>query len=226
MRASIWLTGLGLLALGACASEPLARASAPGPITATERYAIEVQPAPLELKLAAHADGLSPAQVSALRDFLARWNENDRAAITIKAPHGPNPAAVYRTATSARDFLISQGAPSDEVRIVGYDGGADPQAPVVIGFLRYEAKGPVCGQDWSQLANSFENEQYTQFGCSVTANIAAQIADPADLLHPRDQTPPDATRRQVVLDKYRQGTTTATAKDSQANGAVSATAQQ
>jgi pilus assembly protein CpaD len=60
----------------------------------------------------------------------------------------------------------------------------------------------------------------------VTANIAAQIADPEDLLHPRAETPPDGSRRQVVLDKYRTGATTSTAKDTQANGAVSTTGQQ
>jgi pilus assembly protein CpaD len=111
------------------------------------------------------------------------------------------------------------------VRIVSYDAGADAAVPVVVGFLRYDAKGPQCGHDWGNLANAFNNEVYEQFGCSITANIAAQVADPADLLHPRTETAPDATRRQVVLDKYRQGSTTATAKDAQANGAVSSTGQ-
>jgi len=56
--------------------------------------------------------------------------------------------------------------------------------------------------------------------------IAAQVADPADLLHPRTEAPPDAARRQTVLDKYRQGAVTSAAKDTQANGAVSTTVGQ
>jgi len=229
MRAPLWLAGLGLLALGACASEPHSAkvAAAAQPITPTERYPIEVRPAPLELKLGAHADGLSPAQVDALRDFIVRWNDADRAPITVKAPsHGPDPSAVFRTATGARDWLIAQGVPPDQVRIVGYDAAADASAPVVVAFLRYEAKGPQCGQDWGNLADAYKNEAYDQFGCSITANIAAQVADPADLLHPRTETPPDATRREAELDKYRQGATTASAKDTQANGAVSTTVGQ
>jgi pilus assembly protein CpaD len=222
MRAPLWLAGLGLLALGACASSPAASPKSPPPITPSERYGIEVEPSPLELKLGPHAAGLSPTQVEAMRDFIARWNDADRGMITIKAPsHAPNPAEVYRTAAAAHDFLVSQGVPSDAVQMVGYDGGGDPQSPVVVGFLRYMAKGPVCGTNWGNLANSFGNDEYKEFGCSVTANIAAQIANPADLLHPRDMTPSDASRRQAVLDKYRQGTTTSTAKDAQANGAVS-----
>jgi pilus assembly protein CpaD len=229
MRASLWLAGLSLLALGACASDPHAdRAPAkPAPITPSEQYPIAVQPVPLELKLGAHVEGLSPNQTAALRDFIGRWNDADRGMITVKAPaHGPNAEAVYRTATGARDYLIAQGVMPDSVRIVSYDAGADPQAPVLVGFMRYEAKGPTCGQDWGNLADAFKNESYAEFGCSVTANIAAQIADPEDLLHPRAQTPPDGSRRQVVLDKYRTGATTSTAKDTQANGAVSTTGQQ
>jgi pilus assembly protein CpaD len=227
MRPALWLAGLGLLALGACASDPHSQKVAAKPaITPSERYPIEVKPAPLELKLGAHLDGLSPGQVDALRDFIGRWNDADRAPITVKAPsHGPDPSAVYRTATGARDWLIAQGVPPDHVQIVGYDAAADASAPIVVGFLRYEAKGPQCGQNWGNMAIAFKNEVYEEFGCSITANIAAQVADPADLLHPRDETPPDASRRQVVLDKYREGTTTATVKDAQANGAVSSTGQ-
>ncbi len=229
MRAPLWLASLGLLALGACAT-PAAhdRAAAdPPPITPSERYAIQVQPTPLELKLGVHDGGLSPTQVDALRDFVGRWMQTDRAAITIKAPeHGPTQAAVYRTATGARDFLIGQGVDPAAVRIVGYDAADDRAAPVVVGFVRYQANGPQCGRSWDNLASVYENREYAEFGCAVTANLAAQVAEPADLLHPREVGPPDAMRRQTVLDKYRQGALTATAKDSQANGAVSATAAQ
>jgi pilus assembly protein CpaD len=228
MRAPEWLAGLSLLALCACASGPPAKHAAepPPPLTPSERYAIEVQPAPEELKLGAHANGISGTQAQALRDFIAQWNEADRGPITVKAPeHGPTPAGVYRTATGARDLLISEGVPAEDVRIVGYEAGGDAAAPILVGFMRYQAKGPHCGESWEDLAQVWQNREYKQFGCSVTANFAAQIADPADLLHPRAVDPPDASRRQNVLDKYRQGTTTSTAKDTQANGAISTATQ-
>jgi pilus assembly protein CpaD len=230
MRASLWLAGLGLLALGACATDPghdKKAAADPPPITPSERYSIQVDPAPAELKLGVHDAGISPSQADALRDFVGRWMQTDRAPITIKAPeHGPAQAAVYRTATTARDFLIGQGVNAAAVRIVGYEAGDDRAAPVVVGFVRYQARGPQCGRSWDNLANDHHNDGYAEFGCAVTANMAAQMADPADLLHPRDSVPPDAQRRQNVLDKYRQGTTTSTVKDSQANGAVSSSGGQ
>ena len=228
MRRPLWLASLSLLALGACATDAghdQKAAADPPPITPSERYPIQVDPSPIELKLGVHDAGISPNQADALRDFAGRWLQTDRAPITIKAPeHGPAQAAVYRTATAAREFLISQGVDPGAVRIVGYEAG-DDHAPVVVGFVRYQARGPQCGQSWGNLSKNFANDGYEEFGCAVTADIAAQIAEPADLLHPRDTDAPDAQRRQNVLDKYRQGTQTATVKDSQANGAVSSTAQ-
>ena len=35
--------------------------------------------------------------------------------------------------------------------------------------------------------------------------MAAQIANPRDILRPRDMTPPDGNRRATVFDSYRAG---------------------
>ena len=86
MRTTL-IASLACLALGACASDQGAPTLAQAqPITPTERYAIQVKPSPVELMLAAHGSGLSPAQVDALRNFMGRYNDADRGAITIKAP--------------------------------------------------------------------------------------------------------------------------------------------
>ncbi len=65
------------------------------------------------------------------------------------------------------------------------------------------------------------NQPQPNFGCAVTSNMTAQIADPGDLLGPRTMTPQDAARRQVVLQKYRAGEKTGAEIDDGANGAVS-----
>jgi pilus assembly protein CpaD len=223
MRAPLWIASLSVLALGACAMDDEHPAN-PAPLTPTERYSIEVRPSPDELQLAPHTAGLSPAQLQALTDLVARWNGGSRGPLTVKAPeHGPDPSGVYRTATDARDFLLAQGIQPQDVRIVGYDAQGDAQAPVRVGFVGYVAQGPQCGQDWGNLADVRSNREYDQFGCSMTANVAAELASPEDLLHPRAMTPPDASRRETVITKYRQGDTTSTTRDAQANGAVSST---
>lgn len=213
---------LASLALTACATDEVASAKPPTPVTPTERFAIEVREHPEELRLAPHAQGLSPRQTAALDIFIDRWNNVQGGDVLVKSPSkGADPQAAYRTTVDARDYLLAHGLNPDHVRIVGYDAGDDHQAPVVLGYAAYVAKGPKCGQEWENLTATKENREYNNFGCAVTANIAAEIANPADLLSPRQMDPADAERRQAVLDHYRKGEATSSAKDPQANGAVS-----
>jgi pilus assembly protein CpaD len=123
-------------------------------------------------------------------------------------------------AFAARTRLVGMGAPAAAVRIVGYDAGGAPNAPLKVGFPRYRASIPQCG-GWDNITATRGNNAYENFGCAVTANMAAQIANPEDLLGPRDSTPADAGRRDTVMGKYRKGETTASAKEEQATGAVS-----
>lgn len=220
----ILLAGVSLAAaLSACATTDTPDDPAkPTPITPTERFAIEVQPQPQELRLATHGSGISANQAQALGVFAQKWMDLDGGEVVVQSPtHGADPGAAYRTSSAARDALVAAGVSPDKIRIVGYDGAGDVQAPIIVGFSRYVAKGPQCGQNWENLTATKDNGSYENFGCAVTANMAAQIADPGDLLQPREMTPADAGRRQVVLDHYRKGETTSSAKDSQADGAVS-----
>lgn len=203
-------------ALAACASgsdgPKTARLDA---ITPTEQFPIEVRQNPDEVRLAIHDRGLSDGQYAALTALVDRWRETGGGAVTIQAPRGAGEgqAAVYAEATTRA--LGDLGVPLDRVKLVGYQAAGDKAAPLIVGFASYEAVGPTCGK-WENLTSTGSNKPYANFGCAQTANIAAMIANPRDLIAPRDMTPADASRRQVVLDKYRKGEITSTAKDDQA----------
>jgi len=177
---------------------------------------------PDEVRLAPHATGLSGTQARALAEFHARWTLAEGGVITVAAPTDAQGPGAYRVGTDARNFLIRQGAPADRVQLVGYAGAGD--APVVVGFQRYVAIGPRCGA-WSPVTSTGSNAPYGNLGCAVTANMAAQVANPEDLLRARPMDPADTGRRTTVLSKYRNGEVTSTAKDDQASGAVSTAVQ-
>ena len=209
-------------ALGACAAIPR---PAPEPtraeaaLTPTELWAADVRPQAQEIYLAVHAQGLSQTQQDALAGFAGDWRLGGRGPITLRAPvGGPDAAMVSRSTEGVRAMLASYGA---EVRVQGYEAKGDRAAPLVVARERYTVSIPTCGQQWDNISKSATNEVQSQFGCSVTANMAAQIANPSDLLGPAAIDPADAQRRAVVLDKYRKGEITASARDSQATGAVS-----
>lgn len=203
------------LALTGCATAPVSNvAMAPTPLDQWNA-AIQVTPVPDEIRLAAHPTGLSGNQARALDEFHSRWMQAEGGLIVISAPN----AGGYRVGNDTRDFLLGQGVRSDQVRLVGYDSTAR-DAPIVVGFQRFTVTTPRCG-NWSSFGGTFENEPQGNFGCAVTSNMAAQVANPADLVGARTMDPADPQRRGTVLDKYRKGETTSSAKDVQASGAVS-----
>lgn len=123
--------------------------------------------------------------------------------LVIEAPAGGDPAAT-RTAWNIRAALEAAGVPSDRVQLAGYDA-PDPRAPVLAGFETVRAVVPQCGTQWGNLGRTGDNQSASNFGCAVNANLAAQIANPRDIIAPRAMDPSDMNRRTVVFDKYREG---------------------
>lgn len=213
---------LVLTLLAACATSGSGTEAGLTP-TETEQWSsrVQVDAHPDEILLAPHAEGLSANQNQALDALLTRWLAAEGREIVVSAPlGGPNAEAAGRMAFAARQRLVALGAPAASVRVVGYDASATPDALLKVGFLRHVAQVPTCGS-WENVAATRNNRVYDNFGCAVTANIAAQVANPEDLLGPRGVTPVDAGRRDVVLGKYRSGESSASAKEDQATGAIS-----
>lgn len=213
------------LALAACATSPAPRAEAVPP-TALDRWSsrIQVTAQPEEIRLAPHAAGLSGTQARALAEFHARWTLAEGGVITVAAPTGDQGPGAYRVGVDSRAFLVSQGAAPDRVRLVGYDPAGTRDAPIIVSFQRYVATAPRCGE-WTAVTSTASNQPHGNLGCAVSANIAAQVANPGDLLAARPMDPADTGRRTTVLGKYRAGEVTSTAKDEQASGAVSRAVQ-
>ncbi len=211
----------------ACASVDDSRrlAKEPPAITPTEQFAITVSSATDRILLAPHLNGLSNAQADALAALVDRWRDSGAETITILAPAGGQGRAYHATA-AIEAGLEELGVSPDRIKLGGYDAGSRIAAPIEVGFKGYKAQGPQCGRDWKSFTASGSNQVNSNFGCATTANIAAMIANPADLLAPRSTDPTDADRREIVLGKYRQGAMTSSAKDPQANGAVSDAVQQ
>lgn len=107
-----------------------------------------------------------------------------------------------------------------------YESNGSAEAPMVLAFKAYRAIPPKCTSLASiNLADSRENDTQPNFGCAQAANLAAMIADPADLIGARPLDPADVIRRATVLDKYRAGQSTATERTDAETGAISQAVQ-
>ena len=73
----------------------------------------------------------------------------------------------------------------------------------------------ACGQDWSQnWADTADNQPPPSFGCATNHNLAAMVADPRDLVEPRQMGTSDAVRRSTVMGHYEKGEVTQADKHS------------
>jgi len=212
------LMGLVLAGLAACASTPPDEGPSKTAATDTQQWTdrIKVTSAPDEIVLAPHATGLSSNQSAALEALMDRWLQADARELVVTAPN--NAGAM---ATQIRDRLVTLGAPGSRVRVVGFNPTGPDDDTIRVGFLRYQAEKLKCGQRWENLAATRNNGPYDNFGCALAANLAAQVANPEDMIRPRDMTPADTGRRDTVLGLYRKGEVTSSKKDDQASGSIS-----
>ncbi|HEX3675327.1 MAG TPA: CpaD family pilus assembly protein [Rhizomicrobium sp.] len=144
--------------------------------------------------------GLSPADNGRVSAFVADFLEHGNGAISVSVPEGPGSSD---TITWFGEHLAEMGVPRSRILVGQHDGGG-----VELNYISYVAHTDECG-DWSQNAgDTASNLPLPNFGCATQHNIAAQIADPRDLLAPRVMDPADAKRRAVVNGKYEQGVIT------------------
>jgi len=206
MKARLPIFIVGLTALGACASVP---PPPPGPATATaaDHHRIQVTQSSERLELPVEAGSLSPTARAQLRSFAGGYLRYGHGALVLSTPSGaPNSDSASLLAHETRNALVEAGISYAAVAGSTYDASANPAAPLIVSFSRFEAEAPECAPLWEQdLAHQSNNQPWASFGCATQANLAAMVEDPRDLLQPRDADPRDSGRRDTVMTAYRAG---------------------
>lgn len=158
----------------------------------------------IDLPVGAGDRGMTKTQKVALGGFLGNYDRTAAPVLTILAPAGsPNETAAAQAAREMVGFAKAQGVPKSRIAIASYEASADSSAPVRVSYTAMKAQTGKCGRWPEDIVENAENKHYADFGCSYQNNLAAQVADPADLLGPRKQTTIDAEKRSVVIDEYR-----------------------
>jgi pilus assembly protein CpaD len=107
-------------------------------------------------------------------------------------------------------ILAASGIPAQSVAVRGYRPAPAALASIKISYAKLTAEAGPCGR-WprdigiSVDSDHNQNRQYWNFGCSTQRNLAAMVANPADLVQPRGEGAAYAERRSVVMEKYRKG---------------------
>ncbi|WP_294644583.1 CpaD family pilus assembly lipoprotein [uncultured Aureimonas sp.] len=155
---------------------------------------------------------LTHADYTRVQSFAARFRSSRAAAISVQVPvRTRNAAAASLVAKDMLRALHREGVPRSRVVFSSYEvAGGDEAYPIRLSYTGLSAGlDHPCGQWPSDLGDTYQNRNYENFGCASQANLAAQIADPRDLLGPRGMSEIDAERRTTVINDYRQGRSTA-----------------
>ena len=182
------------------------------------RHPIRIAPAPRSLAIEVHrgAKGISPTQAASVRAFAGGYEAHGEGPFVLAVPvGGANAVALEPAAEAVIHTLGQSGIGYVEVQHVP---AASAHASVLT--LTYHAVGARvenCGL-WpadGAMTTSHTNRSYHNFGCATQRNLAAQVANPQDLVQPRATSPAHAGRRYTVMTKYRAGEPTVTTYDTE-----------
>jgi pilus assembly protein CpaD len=222
-----WILAAVAALLSACQTKP-----EPGPLATDYRLrhpiAMVEKERTLDVFVASDRAGLSPDQRAEVLAFAQNWRNESGGRFVIAQPsNARNAGAVAAAVRDIRSTLTAAGVPPQAITLHDYRlPYRDMLAVVSVNYAHLAAQVSGCGQ-WPHYLgvtddrHHAENIHYWNFGCATQKNLAAMVANPADLVQPRAETPVYAARRSTVLDKYRKGESPATTYPDATKGAIS-----
>ena len=204
-----FLAAAALVVTGSCTTTP---DTTPGMamLDGARNHPILVEPSYRALKLdwAPSTGGLTPAEQAQFDAFVGDYLAHGNGSIAISTPAAMGSQDVAQWFAARINAL---GVSRDKILIAAHDAPQNDMR-VEVNYVTYQARTDKCG-DWSDnLAFTLMNDTPKNFGCSVQQNIAAMVADPRDLIAPRDMAESDAARRATVVTNYEQGKVTSAEK--------------
>ncbi len=217
-RIMVPLAALSLSLMGCTHDDIGIQQPRPELVNPAQRHPILVSQTPtsLAVHVPAGSSGLTHKARADVLEFASKFRSTDAgdSRLVIQAPSGSsNEIAAMNAVQQIRGLLSDNGFAESAISVEAFDATAHSQPAVKVSYMRYIAEGPECGNWATNVAYEPQNLPMTNTGCANQRNLAAMIANPADLLGPRTQTARSGERRDVVWDKYQKGEASASQKN-------------
>ena len=175
------------------------------------RHPITLREGPhtVEVFLGKARGGLSPEQRADVMSFAGNWKRQATSGIVIEVPsNGTTKRSASDSLREIHSILNANGVPRQGVRVRSYASASPPS--IKLSYAHLTATAGPCGTWPNDLGPVQDpvyeaNANYWNMGCASQRNLASMVANPADLVQPRGETPAYQARRSVAIDKYRQG---------------------
>jgi pilus assembly protein CpaD len=174
MRSKLVLIALGTAALAGCnlPDKPDRGVAAVNvPVVTSTDYVFDA---------AAPAGALAPGESDRLNGWFQGLGLGYGDVVYVDGAYAPAAREQVVAVAGQYGMLVQPGAP--------VTAGAVQPGTVRVVVSRRRASVPGC-PNWSVPAQpNYENRMMSNFGCSVSGNLAAMVADPVDLVHGREGT--------------------------------------
>jgi pilus assembly protein CpaD len=185
--------------------------SAYAPVDYRQRHPIVVKEREhtLELFVGNSRGGLTRDQRVDVLAFAKAWKREATGGIIIDVPTNTrNAAAANGVVQEVQSLLAAGGVPPHGIVRRAYQvPNASRLATVRVNYSRMGAEAGPCGlwpADIGPTTKAYRrNQPYWNLGCASQRNLAAMVANPADLVQPRGEGAVYQMRRTYVLEQYR-----------------------
>lgn len=174
------------------------------------RYPIEVAESIERLELYTRPNGLelSARDTDAVALFLSGFQRHGSGQVLVNIPSNASRGMGAQQAESLiRNMIMQGGMAPNVVRTAQYNVHPQAPAPVIVSYKSLKTMPRTCDSMGSLLWTG-SNQATASYGCSQSANLAAMIQDPRQLIEPLPYGVPSAQRRMQVYDKYIEGEAT------------------
>jgi pilus assembly protein CpaD len=178
----------------------------------------------IEVFIGSNRGELTPTQRAQILAFGIAWKREATGGISVDRPVGSgNELASADALREITAILAASGMPPQSIIVRTYPVHTTV-ASVRISYPKIVAQVGPCGtwpKDIGPTWNKdyFENRPWWNEGCATQRNLAAMVADPADLVQPRAETAAYTPRRTVIVEKYRTGVDPSTSAAASAQSA-------
>jgi len=188
-----------ILAVAGCGSPDLADPAPPAVEVAPKLARVQLAAFYHDIHFAHRAKTLTSAQASGLADFMTRNSIREGDAVTVED------AGNASTLTAARQSAVLAQLRAFHIQAAS---AADPKLSadtIRVHADRTVVIAPSC-PDWSKPeADEPNNLPSSNYGCATETNLAAMIANPADLVKPKQGGKTDADVLARGAEEYRAG---------------------